>query len=74
MDVDNMLAENERLRAAILTAGVTQYRIAEDTGISRAALSRFIRGERGLDGSSIDKLAIYLELDLLPVKRQGKRR
>jgi|DewCreStandDraft_4_1066084.scaffolds.fasta_scaffold94905_2 transcriptional regulator with XRE-family HTH domain len=64
----------ERLRAAILAAGVTQYRIAEDTGVNRAALSRFIRRQRGLDGSSIDVLAEYLGLDLLPAKRRGKGR
>ena len=58
---------SDRLRAAIVTAPVTRYRIAQDTGVSESVLSRFVRGERGLDLISVDRLASYLELDLLPV-------
>ena len=63
---------SEQLRAAILSADVTRYRIAEDTGVSEAVLSRFVNGMRGLDGSSIDKLAAYLDLELVPRSRKRK--
>ncbi len=55
---------SEQLRQAILAAGVSRYRIAQETGVTEAALSRFVRGERGLDLSSVDKLAAYLNLNL----------
>jgi transcriptional regulator with XRE-family HTH domain len=57
---------SDRLRAAILAAPVTRYRIARETGVSESILSRFISGERGLDLTSVDRLAAYLGLDLMP--------
>ncbi len=58
---------SDRLRAAIAAAPVSRYRMAMETGVSQSVLSRFVRGERGLDLSSVDRLAAYLELDLVPV-------
>ena len=63
----------DQLRAAIVAAPVTRYRIAQDTGISEAALSRFANGIRGLDGSSIDVLADYLGLELAPRAKRKAR-
>ncbi|HVS72238.1 MAG TPA: helix-turn-helix transcriptional regulator [Phycisphaerae bacterium] len=57
---------SDQLRAAIIAAPVSRYRIAQETGVSEAALSRFVRGERGLDLTSVDRLAAYLELSLSP--------
>ena len=62
----------DQLRAAILAAPLTRYRIAQETGISEAALSRFVNRSRGLDGSSIDILADYLGLELAPSKRKAR--
>jgi transcriptional regulator with XRE-family HTH domain len=62
-----------RLRAAILAAPVSRYRIAQEAGVDEAALSRFVRGQRGLDLSSVDKLAAYLELELAPARRAKER-
>ena len=65
----------ERLRGAIESAGVTRYRIAKETGVSEAALSRFVHGKQGLDLSSADKLAAYLGLELVklePLKSKGR--
>jgi transcriptional regulator with XRE-family HTH domain len=61
---------SERLRSAIRSADVTRYRIAQEAGVAESVLSRFMRGERGLDLTSVDRLASYLCLDLLPAKRQ----
>jgi transcriptional regulator with XRE-family HTH domain len=65
---------SKQLREAILAAPITRYRIAKDTGITQGALSRFVRGERGLDLTSIDKLATYLDLTLVtrPTKSKGR--
>lgn len=61
-----------QLRAAILASPESRYRIARATGVTEAALSRFVRGIRSLDLTSVDKLAAHLGLDLVPVRRQRK--
>ena len=63
-----------QLRAAILAAGVRRRRISLDTGIHESVLSRFVRGERGLDGGSIDTLCAYLGLELSPTRGGAGRR
>jgi transcriptional regulator with XRE-family HTH domain len=55
---------SEQLRAAILGADVSRYRISKDLGISEAALSRFVNGAMGLSLKSIDKISEYLELEV----------
>lgn len=50
----------------------TIYRIAADSGVSKAALGRFVKGEKDLNGATLDKLAIALGLELTERKR-GKR-
>ncbi|HEX8915921.1 MAG TPA: helix-turn-helix transcriptional regulator [Humisphaera sp.] len=63
-------AVSERLRAAIAAAkaaGVSRYRISKATGLEQSALSRFVNGKTGLDTGSVDKLAAFLGLDLVPV-------
>ena len=59
--------------AAIKSAGVTRYRIARETGIDEAALSRFMSGERGLDLSTVDRLAAYLGLQLTGVENERRK-
>ena len=63
---------SERLRAAILTAGESRYRIAKQTGVSQAILSRFVRRKTSMNLTAVDALAAYLGLDLLPTTRQIK--
>ena len=55
---------SEQLRAAILGADVSRYRISKDLGISEAALSRFVNGAMGLSLKSIDKISEYLGLEV----------
>jgi transcriptional regulator with XRE-family HTH domain len=59
------------LRAAIEESGLTQYRIAKDTGIVPTSLMRFQRGETSLRLDKADALAAYLGLEL--VKRRKER-
>lgn len=54
-----------RLRVAIRESGLTNYRIAQDTGISESTLSRFVRGA-DLNSTNLDTLAQYLGLELRP--------
>jgi plasmid maintenance system antidote protein VapI len=50
--------------------GTTLYRIAADSGVSQPQVSRFVSGERGLTLPSIDRLAVYLGLELSPISRR----
>ena len=54
-----------RLRGAVDSAAVSRYRIAKDTGISEANLSRFARGQAGLSLDNLDLLCKYLGLRLI---------
>lgn len=63
---------SDQLRAVILRSSLSRYRISKETGVSEAALSRFVRGERLLDLSSVDKLGQYLGLRLVKAAQGGK--
>ncbi|MCA9120999.1 MAG: helix-turn-helix transcriptional regulator [Planctomycetaceae bacterium] len=54
----------EQIRQAIIDSGITQYRIAKDTGISQPLLTRFVNGDRGISLDTADKLIEYLGLEL----------
>lgn len=64
---------SDSIRQAVNDCGVSQYAIAQETGIDRSALSRFMRGERGLPIPKLDILAAYLRLEvrmLGPLKKE----
>ncbi len=54
----------EVLRAAIAESGLTEYKIARDTGVLATALGRFMRGESSLRLDKADQIAAYLGLRL----------
>ena len=58
----------DEVRRAIEEAGITRYRICKDAEISEAAMSRFMRGQRGLTLRTLDRLAAVLDLHV----RKGK--
>jgi excisionase family DNA binding protein len=47
---------SEQLRQAILESGKSRYRIAKETGVTEAQLSRFIRGHSDLALLTLDKI------------------
>lgn len=57
------------LQAAITESGLTQYRIAADTGVPPTSIMRFMRGETSLRLDKADLLADYLGLELVKRKR-----
>jgi hypothetical protein len=63
---------SDQLREAIVQSDKSRYRIAMDTGISQAILSRFVRTECGLSLAYFDVLADYLGLELAPKKSKRK--
>jgi hypothetical protein len=63
---------SDQIRDAILTASVSRYRIAKETGVDQPALSRFVHGERGLSIEALDAIGLYLGLVI--VKKQPKKK
>ena len=59
------------LRRAIVGSGLALNELARRTGISSAALSRFMRGERGISLTTFEVLAV--ELGLSVVSRERKK-
>ena len=54
------------LREAISERGLTAYAAAKQAGVSVDAIQRFLKEERGLTLSTVDKLADALGLSLCP--------
>lgn len=52
----------EQLRQAIIADHKTRYRISQETGVTEAALSRFVNQKGGLSPESIDKIGECLGL------------
>jgi predicted transcriptional regulator len=61
------------LRAAIISAPVSRYRISKDTGLAASAVSKFVNKKMGLDIRTADILAEYLGLELVKSKRSKGR-
>lgn len=64
------------IRKAIKSSGETRYRIAKDTGISQAHLSRVMSGDRGLSVEMLERLADHLGLEIVirTRRRPGRRK
>ncbi|MBU0637318.1 MAG: helix-turn-helix domain-containing protein [Planctomycetes bacterium] len=70
-DVGRLLDD---IRAAIAESGKTRYRIAQDTGISQAQLSRLMSGKRGLSLDALEKLADALGWEVVIRRRRRRAR
>lgn len=66
---DDAMKPSDALRAAVKNSGQTRYRIARQTGMTESGLSRFVHGG-GLNLASLDRLAGYLGLELVPTRTQ----
>lgn len=62
------------LRQAILESGLPLLRIANETGVQRASLSRFLRGKNSLRLDMADKLAAYFGLELTPTEKKPNKK
>ena len=67
---------SDQLRAAILNADRSRYRISKQTGITEAGLSRFVNHVSGISLDTIDKIDECLELEITtrrnPRNQKGK--
>jgi plasmid maintenance system antidote protein VapI len=62
----------EQFRQAILTCGMSRYKLSQLTGVAEAVLSNFVNGHRSLTLTTAAKLAKALGLGLKPEKRKGR--
>ncbi len=60
---------SKQLRWYVKNCGVSTYRLERETGIHNSALSRFLRGERGLSIESMDTMGRFLKLGLVCKRR-----
>ena len=63
------LTMTEVLRQAIVDSEIPMLRLSNETGVVRASLLRFVRGDQSLRLDMADKLAEYFGLEL--TKRKG---
>lgn len=62
----------ELLREALKEAG-SLYPIAAATGVERASMTKFLKGERSLRLDKADALAAYLGIKCTRSRTRGKR-
>jgi transcriptional regulator with XRE-family HTH domain len=58
----------DQVRKAIEDSGYSRYRIAQETGISQAVLSRFVNGKASLTLDTTEKLSKLIKLEIRVVK------
>ena len=63
----------DQLRAIVEGCGKSRYRLAKETGIDEATLSRFVHGERGLSSKAQDALGACLGLKVVMEKPPAKK-
>ena len=61
---------SETIRNKILSCGLSQYKIAQETGIDSGVLSRFVTRERSIKMETAEKLCKALGLELVEVEKQ----
>ena len=55
---------SDQIRAILKSCGESRYSIAKGTGISESTLSKFATGQRGLPMKTLDRLGLYLGLQV----------
>lgn len=75
--IDNMSPKKSQpisdvLRDAILNSGLPLLEFQRATGVHRASISRFLRGERSLRLDRADVLAAYLGVECRLPRRQKR--
>ena len=57
---------NNQLRRAIVSSGLTHYRIGTDTGVNISTIDRFVERETPMMSSTFGVLCDYFGLELSP--------
>ena len=70
MIVAKMKKISDALRRAIKASGKSLSEIGRESGVHRAVLSRFVRGERTLTTPAVDKLASFFGMRLTKARKR----
>ena len=62
------------LRRAIAESGLSQNELAKRSGVSQAAISRFLAGVCSMKIENVDALLNFLKIDVEGKKRLGRKR
>jgi transcriptional regulator with XRE-family HTH domain len=65
---------SDQIRQAVESSGISQYRLSKEVQIGKTSLSRFMRGERGLTLKALDRLADFLELEIVVRPKRRRKR
>ena len=63
-----------RLKEVLDREGVTAYRIWKDLGIHQSQLSKFFSGKVNISLELLERIAAYLNYDVVLVKRQRPKK
>ena len=63
----------DMVTGAINECGLSRYELAKRTGVSEAALSRIVRGERRMTLETLDRLAAEIGIELRRVKVRRRK-
>lgn len=61
------------IRDAVRASDESPYAIAKGAGVARSQLSRLLSGERGLNSETIERLAAYLDLEIIIRPKRGSK-
>jgi len=65
MNVSQSIAPiSDFLRRRIAESGVSYNALQKETGVTRASIMRFVRGDQSLRLDVADRLALYFDLEL----------
>lgn len=62
---DTRPSVSKQLLRIIEDSGISRYEVARLTGVQQSALSRFVRGERGLSLAAVDQLGKLFDFELV---------
>jgi plasmid maintenance system antidote protein VapI len=64
---------SDLLRRTIAESGISYNTLQRETGVTRASIMRFVRGDQSLRLDMADRLAVYFRLSLT-IDRKTERR
>ena len=62
------------MRRAIDESGMSRAEISRGSGVAESQLSRFVRQEHGMSVENLERLAEYLELEIVVRPKRRARR
>ena len=67
---------SDEIRRVIETSGMSRYAICKKLRMDQGAMSNFMHGKRGMELSTLDRLAAFLDLHITrgagSMRRKGK--